>query len=151
MNCIRRLVFACLFLIVFQVASAQDYRFGLGIRLSNATPTLNHSITGKYFITQRGAIEGLVTVGNRFGFGALLEIYRPLDVPGLSWFYGGGAYVGIRDNNTYFGPTGIVGLDYKFPDAPVNVSLDWKPELDILPAINFVPDAFAVSLRFALK
>lgn len=132
-------------------ASAQDYRFALGVRLSNSSPTLNSSISGKYFATDRTAVEGLVSFGSRFGIGALLEIHNTLNAPGLTWFYGGGAYVGFQDHNTYLGPTGIVGLDYKFPDVPVNLSIDWKPELDIIPSVNFVPDAFAFTIRFAMK
>ena len=134
-----------------QRAAAQDYRFGLGVRLSNSSPTLNNSITGKYFATDRTAVEGIVSFGSRFGLGALLEIHNDFNTPGLKWFYGGGAYVGFQDGDTYLGPTGIIGLDYKFPNVPVNISLDWKPELDIIPSVNFVPDAFALSVRFALK
>src|SRR6185503_15865875 len=67
------------------------------------------------------------------------------------WFYGAGAYVGFENGDTYLGPTGIIGLDYKFTNAPINLSLDWKPELDFLPDINFVPDAFAFTIRFAIK
>jgi hypothetical protein len=139
-----------------QKTSAQeepaDYRFGIGIRLSNSTPTLNNSITGKYFITNRSAVEGLVSFGSRFGLGALLEIYRPFSTPGLKWFYGAGGYVGFESgpSQTFAGPTGIIGLDYKFSNVPINVSVDWKPELDIIPDINFVPDAFALSVRFTL-
>lgn len=132
-------------------AQAQDYRFGLGIRLSNNSPTINNSVTGKYFITERSAVEGLVSFGSRFGLGALLEIHKPFSTPGLSWFWGGGGYVGFQDNDTYFGPQGVLGLDYKFNNVPINLSVDWKPELDILPSINFVPDAFALSVRFTLK
>jgi hypothetical protein len=132
-------------------ATAQDYRFAAGIRLSNSTPTLNSSITAKYFATDRTAIEGLLSFGSRFGFGGLLEIHNKFNTPGLSWFYGAGAYVGFQDSETYLGPTGIIGMDYKFPNVPVNLSIDWKPELDIIPDINFVPDAFALSIRFAIK
>jgi hypothetical protein len=132
-------------------AKAQDYRFALGVRLSNSTPTLNNSITGKYFVTDRSAVEGIVSFGSRFGMGALLEIHKPLNVEGLKWFYGAGAYLGFQDKQTFLGPTGILGLDYKFPNVPINLSLDWKPELDIIPDINFVPDAFALSVRFSLK
>lgn len=150
----KRICFFCLVVIgvvsSIQV-SAQDYRFGVGVRLSNATPTLNNSITGKYFITERSAIEGLVSFGSRFGIGGLLEIHKPFSAEGLSWFYGGGAYVGFEDGSTYLGPTGIIGLDYKFANIPLNISLDWKPELDIIPDINFVPDAIALSVRFTLK
>lgn len=141
-------------LIIFAIASAataQDYRFGLGIRLSNSSPTLNNSVTGKYFITETSALEGIVSFGSRFGIGGLLELHKPLKAQGLTWFWGGGAYVGFGDDDTYLGPTGILGLDYKFPSIPLNLSLDWKPELDIIPSIRFVPDAFALSARFAFK
>lgn len=129
-----------------------DYRFAVGIRLSNSTPTLNNSITGKYFITNRSAVEGLISFGSRFGVGALLEIYQPFSTPGLKWFYGAGAYVGFENDpsKTFAGPTGIIGLDYKFPNVPINLTIDWKPELDIIPDINFIPDAFALSVRFTL-
>ncbi|MFM9911123.1 MAG: hypothetical protein ACKVOW_17410 [Chitinophagaceae bacterium] len=130
---------------------AQDYRFAVGVRLSNSTPTLNNSVTAKYFVTEKSAIEGLVSFGSRFGLGALLELHKSFQPQGFGWFYGGGLYVGFGDNNTYVGPTGIIGLDYKFSGIPLNLSLDWKPELDIVPRINFVPDGFALSARFAFK
>src|SRR5439155_16750248 len=129
----------------------QDYRFAVGVRLSNSSPTLNNSVSAKYFATDRTAVEGLLSFGSRFGLGALLEIHNKFNTPGLTWFYGAGAYVGFQDHNTYLGPTGILGLDYKFPNVPVNLSIDWKPELDIIPDINFVPDAFAFTIRFAIK
>jgi hypothetical protein len=131
-------------------ATAQDYRFAVGVRLSNSSPTLNNSITGKYFATDKTAVEGIISFGSRFGFGALLEIHNDFATPGLKWFYGGGAYAGFQDGDTYAGPTGILGIDYTFPNVPVNLSVDWKPELDITPDINFVPDAFALSVRFAI-
>lgn len=131
--------------------AAQDYRFAAGIRLSNSSPTLNTAISGKFFATDRTAIEGLVAFGSRFGIGGLLEVHDYFSTPGLSWFYGGGAYIGWQDGHTYFGPTGIIGMDYTFTNAPVNLSLDWKPELDFTPKVNFVPDAFAFTIRYAIK
>jgi hypothetical protein len=135
----------------FEKLHAQDYRLALGVRLSNSTPTLNNSITGKYFVTDRTAIEGIVSFGSRFGLGGLIELHKPLNAQGFSWFYGAGAYVGFQDGDTYLGPTGILGLDYKFTNVPINLSVDWKPELDIIPDINFIPDAFALSVRFTFK
>ena len=139
-------------ILINKTASAQDYRLALGVRLSNNVPTLSSSITGKYFVTDKNAIEGLVSFGNRFAIGGLLEFHRPFTTAeGLSWFYGAGGYVGWENDDTYLGPTGVIGLDYKFPAVPVNLSIDWKPELDILPAVNFVPEAFSVSIRFVIK
>ena len=130
---------------------AQDYKFGLGLRLSNATPTLSNSVSAKYFLNESSAVEGLISFGTRFGIGALYEVHKPMSsVPGLSWYFGAGGYVGFQSGDTYLGPTGNIGLDYKFEKIPLNLSLDWKPELDILPAINFVPDAFGLSARFTI-
>ncbi len=142
----------CILCCLFSASAlAQDYRFAMGVRLSNSTPTLSNSVTGKYFVTNQTAVEGILSFGSRFGFGGLLEIHKPLNVQGFNWFYGAGVYLGFEDKNSYLGPTGALGLDYKFRDVPINLSIDWKPELDIIPEINFVPDAFALSVRFTFK
>ncbi len=138
---------------ISKIALSQDYKFAMGIRLSTATPTLSNSISVKYFINGQDAVEGLLSFGpTRFGIGGLFEVHQIIGaVPDFTWFYGGGAYLGFENGDPYVGPTGVVGLDYKFQKAPINLSLDWKPELDILPAINFVPDAFAITVRFIFK
>lgn len=129
--------------------SAQDYKFAAGIRFSTAAPTLNNSLSVKYFFEESNAIEGLISFGSRVGVGGLYEHHQLIGgTPGFTWFYGGGAYLGFESGQTWFGPTGVVGLDYKFPNSPVNLSLDWKPELDFVPSINFVPDAFGLTARF---
>jgi hypothetical protein len=129
--------------------SAQDYKLAVGLRFSTAAPTLNNGISIKYFIDSSNAVEGLLSFGSRFGIGGLYEKHQLIGgTPAFTWFYGGGAYLGFEGGQTWFGPTGVVGLDYKFASAPVDLSLDWKPELDIVPSINFVPDAFGLTARF---
>ena len=143
-------------LFMIQSANAQEantnYRFGVGIRLSTAAPTISNSVSLKYFMYNGNALEGLVSFGNRFGIGGLYEFHKPINsAPGLQWFFGGGAYVGFQDGDTYLGPQGVIGLDYKFTNIPLNLSLDWKPELDLIPKINFVPDALALTVRFTIQ
>jgi len=130
--------------------SAQDYKVAIGVRFSSAAPTLNNAVSVKYFMNETSAVEGLISFGNsRFGLGGLYEKHQLIGgTPAFTWFYGGGGYIGFEDRTTFLGPTGVVGLDYKFQNAPLNLSLDWKPELDIIPSINFVPDAFALTARF---
>ena len=128
------------------------YKLAMGIRLSSASPTLSNSVSVKYFLNESNAVEGLVSFGDRFGIGGLYERHQLIGAtPALTWFYGGGAYLGFQSGKTWLGPTGVAGLDYKFQNAPINLSLDWKPELDLIPAINFVPDAFALTARFVFK
>jgi hypothetical protein len=132
---------------------APDYKLGLGIRFSNSSPTLSNSVSVKYFFNEKNAVDALISFGgSRFGIGGLYEIHTPLNATaGLKWYYGAGGYVGFQDHDTYLGPTGVIGLDYKFQNIPLNLSLDWKPELDIIPRINFVPDAFGLTARFTIQ
>lgn len=128
-----------------------DYTLGAGIRLSTGEPTISNAISIKYFLTPTTAAEALVSFGSRFGVGGLYEMHQSLNSPGMRWFYGGGGYIGTQHRSTFLGPMGVLGLDYKFSQIPLNLSLDWKPELDILPQINFVPDALALTARFTIQ
>ncbi|MHA4810239.1 hypothetical protein ACX0G9_19155 [Flavitalea flava] len=134
---------------LFNHVSAQDYKVAVGIRFSTAAPTVSNSLSLKYFLDETSAVEGLMSFGSRFALGALYEKHQIIGgTPAFTWFYGVGGYIGFENHTTYLGPQGITGLDYKFQNAPLNLSLDWKPELDIIPKINFVPSAFAFTARF---
>ncbi len=140
-----------LFIFCCHPANAQGYKVAVGVRLSNSSPTLANGITAKTFLTDTDVAEAIFSFGTRFGFGLLYEKHKPLPIPGLSWLYGGGLYLGFEDRQTYFGPTALIALDYKFTDVPINLTLDYKPELDLTPETRFIPDAFALSIRFTIK
>ncbi|MCW3117978.1 MAG: hypothetical protein JWM28_2060 [Chitinophagaceae bacterium] len=134
------------------------YKMAVGIRLSSAPAMINNSVSFKYFMTHRTAVEALVSFCDPFALGALVEFYNPLRTSGLQWFYVAGGYLGfskeynaekaIEERKTYFGGQGIVGLDYKFENIPLNLSLDWKPELNLVQDINFEPAALGFTARF---
>ncbi len=142
----------------FAAVQAQDYKTALGVRLSSSNAMVNNSVSFKQFINEKTAIEGLLSFGDPLAFGALLEIHQPLSPAGLTWFYGGGGYLAfakkydankqreVTDPN--FGAQGVIGLDYKFNNIPLNLSLDWKPELNIVSDINFEPAAIGFTARF---
>lgn len=52
------------------------------------------------------------------------------------------------DNTTLVGVDVILGLDYKFNNAPFNIGLDVKPFVDFYDGTTVLLDA-ALSLRFA--
>jgi hypothetical protein len=135
-----------LFLLMGSYVQAQDYKTALGVRLSSSDATLNSGISFKHFFGST-ALEALVTFGDPFAIGALLEKHRPTGPEGLTWFYGGGAYVGFGGKSN-FGGQGVIGLDYKFQEVPINVSLDWKPELNLVQEVSFEPAAIGLSIRF---
>src|SRR6266540_1322791 len=139
-------------------AIGTDYKTAIGIRLSNNMPIVSNAITLKHFLNEKTAVEGFFSFSDPLSIGALLEFHKPFSTPGLQWFYGAGAYLGFGKeydvnkarnvNTTYFGAQGVVGLDYKFASIPINISLDWKPELNLVSDINFEPAAIAFSARF---
>lgn len=138
--------------------SAQSYKTGLGVRLSSSQAMVNNSITIKHFFNERSAIEGLLSFGDPLAIGALYEVHRPFSTEGLQWFYGGGGYLGFvkswnpnkqkNETDANIGAMGVVGLDYKFMNIPLNLSLDWKPELNLVSDIYFEPAAIGFSARF---
>jgi len=121
----------------------------LGVRLG-----LPLGPTARYFFDDANAVEGIVGLYNRtFSVTALYEHHfdlSALTTEGFGWYAGGGGHLGTRgiDGSTKFlaGIDGIAGLDYTFPKAPINLSLDWKP------AIHFTTSSeladFAISVRY---
>ena len=139
-------------------ASAQDYKTALGVRLSSSAPMINNSISFKQFLNEKTAIEAYFSFGDPLALGANLEFHKPLGTAGLKYFYGGGGYIGfVKTTNVNtqktstspnLGAQGVIGLDYKFTNIPLNISLDWKPELNIVSDINFEPAAIGFTARF---
>ena len=142
-------------------ASAQEYKTALGVRLSSSAAAVNNSISIKHFINEKAAIEGLFSFGDPLAFGALLELHKPFPSSGVKYYYGGGAYLSfiktfnpnkqINETNASFGAQGVIGLDYKFNNVPLNISLDWKPELNLVSDINFEPAAIGFTVRFTFE
>jgi hypothetical protein len=143
-----------------QNLSAQDtpqdaaYKTALGVRLSTDAAIVSNSLSIKHFINNKLAVEGLISFADPVAIGGLLEVHKELpSVQGLKWFYGAGVYIGFdsdkaKASRNLLGAMGVVGLDYKFANIPLNLSLDWKPELHIIEDINFEPAAVGFSARF---
>ncbi len=102
----------------------------LGIRMS-VTP----GVTGVYKLGEQQSIEGLLNFdGNaailsgfyRYNFGLLSS-----NIPGLTWYGGAGAHLRM-DSGLTLGAGAMIGLQYTFDEAPINISIDWKPSFDIV-------------------
>jgi len=122
------------------MANAQDYKTGVGLRVGPAT-----GFTVKHFLTDKSALEGLLTTQwHGWGFTGLYEVHNlAFDTEYLRWFYGGGAHLGFYNGDhvewgtpgsTYgvLGIDGIIGIEYTFEDAPINLGLDLKPALNLI-------------------
>ncbi len=125
------------------------YRTAVGIRIGPNSPAVSTGITVKHFLDDRHALEGMLGLTNGVGFCGLYEWHQPIaSVENLQWFAGGGAFLGVRESRTLLGVAGIVGLDYKFPQIPLNISIDWKPELNLINDVGYDGAGVGLSARF---
>lgn len=128
-------------------SEAPTRKQALGIRISSQDAAVSHSITYKYFFKPNTAVEALFSFSDPVALGVLLEKHKPFGSPGLTWFWGAGAYVGFGGSRTV-GAQGAVGLDFIAPSLPLNLSLDWKPELNLVKTFSFEPAAVGFTARF---
>ena len=160
MNKILSLLVLSIGIFFAHTASAQtsSYKTALGVRLSSSPAIVSNSISLKHFLNESSAVEVLFSFGDPLAIGALYQVHKPFAAEGLKWFYGGGGYLGFiktynpvkdrHETDPAFGAQGVLGLDYKFSKAPINLSLDWKPELNLVSDINFEPAAVGFTARF---
>ncbi len=126
-----------------------QYRHQAGVRLGSADQVVSTGFSYRYHFNNNKAIENILNLRDPLSVGVLYEIFNPINtVPKLSWYYGGGAFVGFKGFDN-FGITGIAGVDYQFTEVPINLSVDWKPELTLIESVRFRAATVAVSVRFS--
>lgn len=124
------------------------YKNAIGVRLGSTVPAVKSGITYKHFFN-KAAVEGIISFGDGVAICGLYEIHKPINsVENLQWFVGFGGYLGINNSKNNVGAAGIIGLDYKFTNVPLNLTLDWKPELNIVSKVGFEASGIGFSARF---
>jgi len=139
-------------LLIMCSAHAQEettgYRNAVGIRLGPSAPAVKSGITYKHFLNNNNALEGILSFGDGFTVCGLYEIHKPLATENLQWLIGFGAYAGVTNKITNVGAAGVVGLDYQFGGIPLNLTLDWKPELNLIEKVGFEGSTVGLSVRY---
>ncbi|HUX94794.1 MAG TPA: hypothetical protein VMV47_03610 [Bacteroidales bacterium] len=146
----RRLLFTFILFSAMAIAiNAQDYNTGVGLRGGTAW-----GLTVKHFVSQKNAFEGfLYAYQHGFNVTGLYEIHnKAFDVDNLRWYFGFGAHVGSYDeadiHDFVLGPDGVIGIEYSFTEAPINIGLDWNPYFNIIGNEGFKPASGAISIRY---
>jgi hypothetical protein len=112
-------------------AQGYDYTTALGVKVWDGG-----GISLKHFFNERNAGELIAyfwTRGARFT--GLYQIHGDINgAAGLKWYIGPGAHIGLYNSKYgdggFVGIDGVIGLDYKFNGAPINISLDWQPSIE---------------------
>jgi hypothetical protein len=117
------------------------YTYALGVKMYPS------AVSYKQFIRTNKAIEALG--------------YFSLDGgnENLSWYVGYGGHLGIwsetwKKNNPdhtagiAVGVDGILGLDYKVKNAPLNISVDWQPSFNFVGSSYFESGWAGIGIRY---
>jgi hypothetical protein len=151
----QKIFFVLLLTTSITIAHAQaPYNRAIGLKFPGG-----FSLTYKKFVSDSRNLEAQFTSWHKgFRVTGLYEFnfYTFDKVPELSWFAGPGAHLGFwksefKDNYNSqidLGVDGIIGLDYKIKDAPINVSVDWEPAVTLLGSAGFTPAFGGFAIRY---
>ena len=116
----------------------------------------------KHFVAPNRALEGIGYFWNHgVRITGLYEFHFDIaGAPGLKWYVGPGVHFGSyntgfydhygNDGNggSYGGIDGVLGLDYKFDRAPINLSLDWQPSIEFGDGRGFTSGWGGLGIRY---
>ncbi|WP_443937711.1 hypothetical protein [Pedobacter sp. MW01-1-1] len=156
----RKFVFTilgCVALLAASVngAKAQNYKNAIGGRFGSA-----NGVTFKTTLGGNKMLDAILNFRSRddysyFRLTGLYEINNEINgLNGLFWYYGVGASLGsvkykpTNHSDLYASIDGVIGLDYKIEELPINLSLDWKPALELTPDTGFDAAGLGLSIRF---
>ncbi|MCU7552062.1 hypothetical protein OCK74_23275 [Chitinophagaceae bacterium LB-8] len=159
----RKKFFLAILILAVGTAQAQrttnstSYKTALGVKVwDGAGISLKH-----FFNKNAGELIGYF-YRHGFRLTGLYEVHGPITgAPGLKWYIGPGMHVGFYDGyyhhgNRYYyhdhdavvGIDGVLGLDYKFRGAPINVSLDWQPSFEFADGHGFSGSWGGLGIRY---
>lgn len=134
-TCFATVIYAQKRKITTHSSNSTEYETALGIKFGWFA---GGAISAKHFINNNDAIEGLLSFWNRgFRLTGLYEFYWALpNTDGLRIYAGPGAHLGVYNSkyyggHAYLGIDGVLGLDYKIRNAPINLSLDFQPSFEL--------------------
>ncbi len=114
----------------FAQATGTTYQTAIGVKFYPGAVSIKH------FVTDQNAVEGLGYFFERgLRVAGLFEIHNDINgAQGLRWYAGPGAHI-TSYKSKYgggigVGIDGVLGLDYKVNNAPLNLSLDWQPSYE---------------------
>ncbi len=139
------IITSLLFLFIAGRANAQDYQTAVGIKLGG----YENGLSVKHFTNATTALEGILGFRNHgVVITGLYEIHQQaFNVAKLKFYYGFGAHIGSVGKGYYkrfggddelyteskllLGADGVLGLEYVIPDAPIAVSIDLNPRVEL--------------------
>ena len=116
------------------------------------------SISIKQTLFSKNKFEGLIYNWKGVRAVGLYEFENRIEgVDGLCWYFGPGAHIQFNEGTKvyagsyYLGFDGVIGIDWKIKNAPINLSIDWQPSLDFDQKENFKSGFGGIGLRYVIQ
>jgi hypothetical protein len=151
-------IFGLTMLVMFGVVQAQPYKLAVGARVGNY---LGLSVKGNF--TENHSLE-VIAETRRKGYLATLLYEFHLEIrkaEGLRPYIGAGFHFGSFSSTWINSPNpsrsfgagldAIIGLEYTFDGAPINISIDIKPFFNYTGVWNPYFDNYGLGLRYTFK
>lgn len=130
-------------------SKGRTYTTALGVKFFDGA-----GITLKHFVSEKAALEGIGFFWNQGArITGLYELHYDINgAPGLKWYVGPGAHLGFYNTKngggSWAGIDGVLGLDYKINNAPLNLSLDWQPSFEFGTGRGFTGNWGGFGIRY---
>ncbi len=149
------LLFFAISVIAASGTQAQTYTTAIGAKFYTGAPSFG-GLNIRYSNSEKSALEGsLLFTSGAVGLEGLYEYQAPIQgVTNLQYYLGGGGLLafgsGYYGNSTGFALRLTGGIDYKFEDAPIDVSLGLDPFFYLTPATSSY-FTVGIGLRYVLR
>jgi hypothetical protein len=126
-----------------------SYKTALGVKVWDGA-----GVSLKTFLKGNNAAEFIgYFYRNGTRITGLYEIHFDINgAPGLKWYIGPGAHVGFYNQKhgggTNIGLDGVLGLDLKIKNAPLNFSVDWQPAIEFADGRGFNGSWGGLGIRY---
>ena len=140
----KKLLFTFIALSCGYLSQSQE----LGLRFGDVTGG-NIGIDGVFSTSEFSRVHGTVSFGgNNLGIDLLWDFaYRDLGDTPLNWYAGVGPSFLLGDP-LVVSAMGELGLEYRFRDAPISLSGDWRPTVTLVPTTNAFYGSYGLNLRY---
>ncbi|HEV8084657.1 MAG TPA: hypothetical protein VGP55_15730 [Chitinophagaceae bacterium] len=150
----KALIIFAFICITIAAANAQEYTTAFGAKFYTGDGSIG-GLNIRHSTSEHTALEGsLLFFSGGVGLEGLYEYQAPIaGAEGLQYFVGGGGLLGFgtgRNSNTTFALRLTGGIDYKFADAPIDISLGFDPIFYLAPSTGSTL-ALGIGLRYVIK
>ncbi len=163
---LTRFITTISFLLITYLANCQTnteqytspYKKAIGFKLNPG------AISYRSFYTRNKAVEGIGFVSlDGFQLTILNEKYTPFsNAENLTWYIGYGGHFNLwseryklnnpsKSAGVAVGADGMLGLDYKLKNAPINLSVDIQPAFNFVGASYFDLGWGGIGIRYTIK